>query len=44
MGRRTRIFLLKPNSNQGWGLFEPTACVQADSLNGSAKGTERNDQ
>jgi hypothetical protein len=22
MGRRTRMFLLKPNSNQGWGLFE----------------------
>lgn len=22
MGRRTRMFLLKPNSNQGWELFE----------------------
>ena len=30
MGRRTRMFLLKQNSNLGWGLFEsskPTACV-----------------
>jgi hypothetical protein len=22
MGRRTRMFLLKPNSLQGWGFFE----------------------
>jgi hypothetical protein len=45
MGRRTRMFLLKPNSNQGWDFSKPNACVcVAASLDGSTKGTERNDQ
>ena len=44
MGRRTRMFLLKLNSNQGWGLFKTQRLrLHASLAQREHEGTERND-
>jgi hypothetical protein len=42
MGRRTRMFLLKLNSNRGWRLFETQRlCLHGTSPNGRARKVQR---